>query len=93
MGIEHITDALNKPTDREHIVHVHTIRVANTYHHWPKKAYEATQARLPTLHVLSYGRNIAGMELENIKNIQTPNHIAISIRNASEAVDQHRVAQ
>ncbi len=53
MGIEHITKVLNKPTERGHISYAHTTRVANTYHHWPKEAHEATQARIPTLRVLS----------------------------------------
>ena len=93
MGIEHITDILNKPTKRGHIAYAHTTRVANTYHHWPKMAHEATQARLPTLRVLSYIRNIPWAELDNIKNVQSPNRIAISIRETSEAVNQHRAAQ
>jgi hypothetical protein len=59
MGIEHITEIINKPTDRGYIVYAHTTRVANTHHHWPKEAHEATQARLPTLRVLSYLRNIS----------------------------------
>jgi hypothetical protein len=94
MGIEHITEILDKPaTDRGYIAYAHTTRVANTYHHWPKEANEATQARLPTLRVLSYIRNIPGTGLENIQNVQSPNHIATSIREASEATDQHRAVQ
>ena len=63
MGIEHITEIINKPTDRGYIAYAHTNKIANTYHHWPKEAHEATQARLPTLRVLSYIRNIQGAEL------------------------------
>jgi hypothetical protein len=33
IGIEHITNILNKPANRGHISHAHTTRVANTYHH------------------------------------------------------------
>jgi hypothetical protein len=66
MGIEHITEIINKPTNRGYITYAHTTIVANTYHHWPKEAHEATQARLPTLRVLSYLRNILGGELEHI---------------------------
>jgi hypothetical protein len=58
MGIEHITKIINKPTDRGYIAYAHTKWIANTYRHWPKEAHEATQARLPTLRVLSYIRNI-----------------------------------
>jgi hypothetical protein len=92
MGIDHITEILNKPAQRGHIAYAHTTRVANTYHYWPKEAHEATQARLTTLRVLFYIRNIPGVELDNKKNVQSPNHIATSIREASEAVDQHRAA-
>jgi hypothetical protein len=67
MGIEHITEIINKPTDGRCIAYAHTIRIANTHRHWPKEAHEATQARLSTLRVLSYLRNIPGAELENIK--------------------------
>jgi hypothetical protein len=42
MGIEHITKIINKPTDRGYIAYAHTTRVANTYRHWPKEAYEGT---------------------------------------------------
>ena len=93
MGIEHITEILNKPTERGHIAYGHITRVSETYHHWPKKAHEATQARLPTLRVLSYIPNISGAELDNIQNAQSPNHIATSIREASEAMDRHKAAQ
>jgi len=67
--------------------------IANTYHHWPKEAHEAALARLPTLRVLSYLRNMPRAELENIRNIQTPNQIAITIREASLAVDRNRATQ
>ena len=93
MGIEHITQTLNKPSDRGHMAYTHTINVANTYQHWPIEAYEATQARLPTLRVLSYVRNVEGMELDNIPPLQTQNQIATSIRTASESVDQQRFTQ
>jgi hypothetical protein len=93
MGIEHITEMLSKSTDRGYLAYAHTTRVAKTYHHWPKEAHEATQARLPTLRVLSYIQNIPGAELENIQNVQFPNHTTTSIREASEAVDRHRPGQ
>jgi len=93
MGIEHITEILNKPTERGHIAYAHETRVANTYHHWPKEAHEATQARLPILRELSYIRNIPGAELDNIKNVQPPNQISTSILEAFEAVDRHKAAQ
>jgi hypothetical protein len=63
MGIDHLTDLLNKPTDRRYIAHAHTTRVANTYQYWPKEAHEAKQAKLPTLRVLSYLQNITRAEL------------------------------
>jgi hypothetical protein len=90
MGIEHLMDILNKPTGRGYLVYAHTSRVANTYQHWPKEAYEANQAKLPTLRVLSYGQNISGAELEHIPNLQTPNHIAIGLRAASGELDEIR---
>ena len=93
MGIEHITEIINKPKDMGYVAYTHTTRVANTYRHWPKEAHEATQARLPTLRVLSYLRNIPGTELENIQNVQCPNHIASPIRAASNAGDQNRAVQ
>ena len=33
MGIEHITEILNKPTERGYIAYAHAKRVANTYRH------------------------------------------------------------
>jgi hypothetical protein len=63
MGIEHITEIINKPTDRGYIAYARIKWISNTYHHWPKEAHEATQPRLPTLRVLSYIRNIPGAEL------------------------------
>ena len=32
MGIEHISEIINKPTDRGYIAYAHTTRVAITYH-------------------------------------------------------------
>ena len=74
MGIEHIMDILNKLTARGYLAYAQTYRVATTYQHWPKEAYEANQAILPTLGVLSYVQNMAGAELEHIPNLQAPNH-------------------
>ena len=93
MGTEHITEIINKTTDKGYIAFAHTTRVASTYHHWPKEAHEATQARLPTLSVLSYVRSIPGAEMEHIQNIQIPNQIAITIRAASEEVDPNKATQ
>jgi len=93
MGIEHITEIINKPTDRGYIAYAHTTSVANKYRHWPVEAYEATQAKLPTLRVLSYLMNISGVELEHIQNVQSPNNIATTIRAAFNAVDQDIAAQ
>jgi hypothetical protein len=45
MGIEHISEIIKKHTDIGYIAYARTTRVANTYHYWPKEAYEATQAR------------------------------------------------
>ena len=93
MGIDQISEIINKPTERGHIDYAHTTRVANTYHYWPKEEHEATQGRLPTPRVLSSIRNIQWAELEHIQNIQTPNQIAITIRAASEEVDRNRATQ
>jgi hypothetical protein len=79
MGIEQYMDILNKPTDRGYLAYANTHRVATTYQHWPKEAYEANQAILPTLRVLSYVQNILGAEIEHIPSLQTPSHIAISL--------------
>jgi hypothetical protein len=84
---------LNKPTDRGYLAYAHTHRVAATYHHWPIEAYEANQAKIPTLRVLSYVQNITGAELEHIPSLQTPNHIAISLRAASREMDETRAKQ
>ncbi len=93
MGIEHITEIINEPTDKGYIAYIHTTRVANTYHHRPKEAYEATQARLLTLRVLSYLRSIPGAELEHIQNLQTPYQKAITIRSVSKDVDMSRASR
>ena len=79
MDIVHITEIINKPTDRGYIAYAHTTRVANIYRHWAKEAYEATQTILPTQRVLSYLRNVLGAESEHIQNVQSPNHIATII--------------
>ena len=68
----------------------HINKVANKYKHAPKEAYEANQAKLPTLRILSYINNIKGAELENILPIQTPNQIALSLRASTKAVDDKR---
>ncbi len=86
-------DILNKPTDRGYLAYAHTSRVATTYKHWPKEAYEANQAKLPTLRVLSYIQNISRAEVEHMPNLQAPNHIAISLRAASKEVDETRAKQ
>jgi hypothetical protein len=93
MGIQHLVDILNKPTDRGYLAYERTHRVATTYQHLPKEAYEANQTRLPTLKVLSYVQNITGAELEHIPNLQTPNQIAISLRAASREIDEIRAKQ
>ncbi len=90
MGIEHLMDILNKPTDRGCLAYAHATRVANTYQHWPKEAYEANQAKLPTLRILSFVNNITGAELDHIPNLQTPNFIAISLRAASKELGEIR---
>jgi hypothetical protein len=69
MGIEHLMGTLNKHTERRYLVYAHTSRVATTYQHWPKEAYEANQAKLPTLRIISYIQNIAGAELEHIPSL------------------------
>ena len=90
MGIEHLMDILNKPTDRAYLAYAHTSRVANTYQHWPKEAIKANQDKLPTLRVLSYVQNITWAELEHMPNLQIPNHIVISLRAASKELDEIR---
>ncbi len=79
-------DILDKPTERGYLAYAHASRVATTYQHWPQEAYEANQAKFPTLRVLSYVQNISGAELEHIPNIQAPNHIATSLRAVSKEV-------
>ena len=86
-------DILNKRADRGYLAYAHTSRVAITYQHWPKEAYEANQAKLPTLWVLSDVQNITGAELENIPSLQAPNHIAIRLRATSKEVDEIRAKQ
>ena len=93
MGIEHLMDILNKSNDRGYLAYAHTSRVAATYQHWPKEAYEANQAKLPTLRVLSYVQNITRAELEHIPILQAPNHIDISLRATSKEVDEIKAKQ
>ena len=93
MGIDHITEIILKDTDRGYLACAHTKWVANTYQHWPKEADEATQARLPTLRVLSSMRDIPGAELEHIRNIQTQYQIANTILAASEEVYRNKATQ
>ena len=93
MGIEQLTNILNKPTDRGYLAYAHTHRVATKCQHWPIEAYEANQAKLPTLRVLSYVQNITGAELEHIPSLQISNHIATSLRRASQDIDETRAKQ
>ena len=93
MEIDHLMDIINKPTDRGYLAYAHTSRVETTYQHWPKEAYEANQAKLPTLRVLSYVQNITRAELEHIRNLQAPNHITTSLRVVSKEVDEIRAKQ
>ncbi len=86
-------DILTKLTDRGYLAYAHTSRVATSYQHWPKEAYEANQAKLLTLRVLSYVHNITRAELAHIPNLQAPNHIAINLRAASKEVDEIRAKQ
>jgi hypothetical protein len=79
MGIEHITVALNKPTDRGYIVFAQVHKVARKYQHSPKEAHEANQAKLPTIRILSHIQNIPGAELESMPKIQAANHIATNL--------------
>jgi len=90
MGIEHLMDILNKPTDRGYLAYAHTTRIANSYQHWPKEAHEANQAKITTLRVISYVQNITGPELEHIPTLQTPNLIAVRLRAASKELDEIR---
>jgi hypothetical protein len=87
MGIEHLMNILNKPADRGYLAYAHTSRVATTYRHRPKEAYEGNQAKLPTLRVLSYVQDISGAGLEHIPNLLALNHIAISLRATSKEMD------
>jgi hypothetical protein len=79
MWIEHLMGTLNKPANRGYLAYANTCKASTTYQHWPKEAYEANQAKIPTLRVLSYVQNIAWAQLEHIPNLQAPNHITISI--------------
>jgi hypothetical protein len=79
MGIEHLMEILDKPTDRQYLAYAHTTRAATTFQHWPKEAHEANHVKLPTLRVLSYIQHIPRAELEHIPNLQAPSHIAISM--------------
>jgi len=87
MGLEHLMDILNTPTERSYLAYAHTLRIATTYQNWPKEAYEANQAKRPLLRILSYVQNITRAELENIPNLQAPNHIATSLRAALKEVN------
>ena len=93
MGLEHLMNILNKPTDRGYLAYAHTHRIATKYQHWPIEAYEANLAKHPTLRVLSYVKNITGAELEHIPNLQTPNQIATTLRTASKDIDDTRDKQ
>jgi hypothetical protein len=93
MGIEHLMEFLNRPTDREYLAHAHASRVATNYQHWPKEAYEANQAKLPTRRVLSYIQHIAGEELEHIPSLQASSHIATNMRAVSKEIDENRASR
>ena len=80
VGIEHLMEILNKPTDRGFLAYAHTTRVVTTYQHCLKESYEANQAKLPTLRVISYTQHIPGAELGQISSLQAPSQITISMR-------------
>jgi hypothetical protein len=90
MGIEHLMEILNKPTDRGFLAYAHTTRVAAPYQHWPKEAYTADHAKLPTIRILSYIQHIPEAELDQIPNLQAPNQIAMSMRATTREVDGNR---
>ncbi len=90
MRIEHITEVVNKPTERGYISLAYTKRVVTVYQHWSKEAHKANRAKLPTLRILSNIKNIPGAELEHIPTTYPTNHIATSIRIAMNEVDEIR---
>jgi len=70
MGIEHITEILNKLTKRGHIAYAHTTRVANTYNHGPRRHTKPHKPDYPLsayypTHGTSQGRNSMAYKMYN----------------------------
>jgi hypothetical protein len=90
MGIEHLTNAMNKNSERGFTTHAHVHKIITNYNHWPSKALETNHLKLPTLRILRLANTISGFEFENLPSLHHDNDIATSIRSASHTIDQIR---
>ncbi len=52
MGLEHLTNTMNKPSDRGLTAHSHVTRLIEQFGHWPIEALESNYTKLPTLRIL-----------------------------------------
>ena len=90
MGLEHLVNTLNKPSQRGHMAFAHVSQLAARFQHWPAESDVGGLANLPTVRLLRYIHTIPGMELLHIPKLQNTNEIATTLRFASKAIDNSR---
>ncbi len=64
MGIEHLTRAMNKGTERGFTAHAHVHRLLSQFNYWPHEALESNPLKLPTLRILRLASAIPGLEFD-----------------------------
>jgi hypothetical protein len=80
MGIEHLTNAMNKNSERGFTAHAHVHRIITELNHWPLEALETNHLKIPTLRILRLVGTIPGFEFENLPILHKDNDTATTIR-------------
>ncbi len=93
MGIEHLTRAMNKDSERGFIAHAHVRRLLSQFNHWLREALESNSLKLPTLRILRLASHIPGLVFNGLPPLHQDNAITTSIRKASDEVDNTRQAK
>jgi hypothetical protein len=88
MGIEHLTNAMNKNTERGFTAHAQVHRLITAFNHWPSEALETNHLKLPTLRIIRMASTLPGREFENLPSLHKDNDITTSIQSASNKIDQ-----
>ena len=91
MGVEHLSTAMNKDTERGYLAHAHTHRLLSQFGHWPTEALESNPLKLPTLRILRLTSTIHGLAMENLPPLHLENEVATSLRATSQATNTNRM--